>query len=436
MSVGEPLIRVDGVLKVTGQARYAVDVSLDHLAHAVLVRGTATRGRIEEIDTAGAQAAPGVIAVMTHRNAPRLPYGEPPPGQRPGPEPQAGHCLRMLQDDRVLFNGQPVAIVVAEGWEQARYAGSMVKVSYAPESHTTLMEAGMGEAHEPTAPRWQAPGPRGVPEAAFEDAEVRLDERYSTPMEHHNPMGLITTVASWEGAQLTIHDTTQWVDGVRDHLARVFGMDPGDVRVLCPFTGGGFGAALRAWPHVVAAAMAAQIAGRPVKLVLSRSDMYTSNGHRPETRHRVRLGATPAGGLVALLHDAFSSTSRYEDYAEGDCRLTRILYACPSVSTTYRLVPLDVGTSTPMRGPGESTGGFALESAVDELASALGADPLELRLRNYADADPERGLPWSSNALRECYRGGAERFGWSRRNSTPGSMREGRFLAGLGMAAG
>jgi xanthine dehydrogenase YagR molybdenum-binding subunit len=436
MSVGDPLVRADGVLKVTGQARYAVDVALEGMAHAVLVRSTVTRGRITGIHTAEAEAAPGVIAVLTHRNAPRLPYDEPQAGRRRGPVPQVGRTLRMLQDDAVLFNGQPVAIVVAERWEQARHAASLVGPEYAPEPHVTRLEDGLAGAREPADPVRRAPGPRGEPEAALAAAEVRVDETYSTPLEHHNPMGLIATVASWDGPRLTVHDTTQWVDGVRDHLAWVFGLDPAGIRVTCPLTGGAFGATLRPWPHVVAAALAARAVGRPVRLVLSRSDMYTSNGHRPETRHRLRLGATRQGDLRAVLHDAVSSTSRYEEFAEGDVRLSRLLYACPNAATMYRLVPLDLGSSTFMRAPGEATGSFALESAMDELAHALGLDPLELRLRNFAEADPDTGRPWSSNALRDCYRLGAERIGWARRRPEPGSVRDGRLLVGLGVAAG
>jgi xanthine dehydrogenase YagR molybdenum-binding subunit len=435
-SVGRPLLRVDGPLKVTGRARYAVDVSLDGMAHAVLVRSTVTRGRVREIDTVAAEAAAGVVAVLTHRTAPRLPYAEPPQGGRVFIDPQAGHFLRVLQDDEVRFNGQPVAIVVADRWEQAQHAATLVRVAYASELHLTRMEDALDAASEPVDSGRRAPGPRGTPEPAFNGSAVRVDARYSTPMEHHNPMGLITTVASWDGPRLTLHDTSQFVDGVRDHLAWVFGMEPADVRVLCPFTGGAFGSTLRTWPHVVAAAMAARVTGRPVKLILSRADMYTSTGHRPQTQHRLRLGATPDGRLDALLHDVVTSTSRYEQFPEGDVRLSRLLYTCPNVSTTYRLAPLDVSTPTYMRAPGEATGAFALESAIDELAHALGIDPVELRLRNYAESDPERGVPWSSNALRECYRAGAERFGWSRRSRRPGAVRDGRFAIGSGMAVG
>jgi xanthine dehydrogenase YagR molybdenum-binding subunit len=435
-AVGRPLARVDGVLKVTGQARYAVDASLDGLVHAVLVRSNVTRGRLAAIDTGAAESAPGVVAVLTHRNAPRLPYGEPAPGRRPGVEPQAGHYLPVLQDERVRFNGQPVAVVVAERWEQARHAASLVRIEYEPEPHRTAMDEALEGAHEPSEPSRRAPGPRGSPERAFEEAAVRVDRAYATPMEHHNPMGLITTLARWQGPRLLVHDTTQWTGGVRAHLALVFGIDPEDVRVVCPFTGGAFGSTLRTWPHVVAAALAARATDRPVKLTLSRPDMYTSTGHRPETRHRVRLGATADGRLEALLHDSCTSTSRYEEFAEREFGLSRLLYACANVSTGYRLVPLDVGTPAHMRAPGEATGSFALESAMDELAHELGMDPLELRLRNLAGAEQDGDRPWSSNALRECCRQGAERIGWSRRRPEPGAARHGRHLIGLGVALG
>jgi xanthine dehydrogenase YagR molybdenum-binding subunit len=434
--VGRPLPRVDGVLKVTGRASYPIDVSVEGMTHAVLVRGTITKGRIIEIETAAAEAARGVIAVLTHRTAPRLPYDEPPPGRRLSTEPQAGHFLRVLQDDLVRFNGQPVAVVVAERWEQAVHAASLVRPEYEAEAHTTRIEDGLDAAREPADPTFRAAGPRGTPEPAFAEAAVRTDERYSTPAEHHNPMGLITTVAEWHGPDLTLHDTTQFVYGVRTHLAWVFGIDPERIRVVSPFVGGAFGSTLRAWPHVVATAMAARVVGRPVRLVLSRADMYTSNGYRPEIRHRMRVGADREGRLQALLQDTLSSTSRYEEFVDVETLPARVLYACPNVATTHRLVPLDVPTPAHMRAPGEATGSFALESALDELAVAAGIDPLELRLRNHAEADPESGLPWSSSALRECYRIGAERIGWSRRSPRPGELRDGRLLVGLGMAAG
>jgi xanthine dehydrogenase YagR molybdenum-binding subunit len=435
-AVGRPLARVDGLLKVTGQARYAVDVSLDGLTQAVLVRSTVTRGRLAAVETAAAESSPGVVAVLTHRNAPRLPYGEPPPGRRPGVEPQAGRYLPVLQDDRVRFNGQPVAVVVAERWEQARHAASLVRVGYEPEPHLTAMDEALEGAREPSEASRRAPGPRGSPERAFGEATVQLDRAYATPMEHHNPMGLITTVARWEGSMLVVHDTTQWTGGVRAHLALVFGIGPEDLRVVCPFTGGAFGSTLRTWPHVVAAALAARAVGRPVKLTLSRPDMYTSTGHRPESRHRVRLGAAGDGRLVALLHDSSTSTSRYEEFTEREFGLSRLLYTCPNVSTGYRLVPLDVSTPAHMRAPGEATGSFALESAMDELAHELGMDPLELRLRNLAEAEQDGDRPWSSNALRECCRRGADRIGWSRRRPEPGAARDGRQLVGLGVALG
>jgi xanthine dehydrogenase YagR molybdenum-binding subunit len=259
---------------------------------------------------------------------------------------------------------------------------------------------------------------------------------YTTPVEHNNPMGVIGTIARWEGDELILIDTSQWVHNVRDHVATAFGMSAANVHVLCPFTGGAFGSTLRTWPHVVGVALAARHVGRPVKLVLTREQMYTSNGYRPETRHRVALGAARDGRLAAIIHDGWNTTSRYEEYTEPQVGASTYLYACDNVSTSYRIVPLDVNTPTWMRAPGENTCIYALESAMDELAYAVGLDPLELRLRNYAERDPATGQEWSSKALRECYRVGAERIGWARRTPEPRSMRDGRWLVGLGVATG
>ena len=269
---------------------------------------------------------------------------------------------------------------------------------------------------------------------ALESADVRIDATYTTPYEHHNPMEPHATVAQWEGERLTLWDSTQYVSGVREAVAKTLGIAAENVRVVSPFVGGGFGCKGSTWSHVVLAAMAARSAGRPVKLVLERPQMFGPVGGRPRTEQRIELGATREGKLVALRHDVVSHTSRFEDFTEPSTQPTRALYACPNGATTQRLVKLDLGTPTFQRAPGESTGTFAIECAMDELAYRLGIDPLELRLRNYADVEPDTGRPWSSKKLRECYEQAAKRFGWARRDPQPRSMRDGSWLVGWGMA--
>ncbi len=422
-----PLDRVDGPLKVTGRARYASDQPFAGLVHAVLIQSTIARGRIATMETASAESAPGVLAVLTHRNAPKL--HQPPPGGL-GPTPPL-----QLQDDRILYNGQHIGVIVAETFEQALYAASLVRVTYAEEpAHTSLDEAmaGGAEAIEKATPD------RGAPQVALAAAAVRVDETYTTPDETNNPLGPFATVAQWSGDNLTVYDTTQWVQNVRDALAAAFKLPQENVRVEAPFVGGAFGAGLRVWPHVPLAALAARVVGRPVKLVLTRAQMFTSIGYRPQTVQHVALGATGDGHLSAIVHEVTSPNAQYYDYeSEGESltHASRILYTCPHVHTNYRRIRLDVLSPTSMRAPGDVTGQFALESAMDELAVALGVDPIALRLRNLAASDQEKGLPWSSNSLRECFAQGAARFGWERRTPAPRSMRDGRMLVGMGMAA-
>ncbi len=271
---------------------------------------------------------------------------------------------------------------------------------------------------------------------ALSKAEVVVDETYTIPIEHHNPMEPHATIAQWTGGTLTLHDKTQWVPNVQQHLALVFGIPEAEVRVISPYVGGAFGSALRPWSHPIVAAMAARVVDRPVKLVLTRRQMFSSHGHRLYTVQRVALGASRNGQLTAIVHEGTAQTSLYEENTENLLNATRMLYASPSCITRYRLVRGNVQTPLYMRGPGEVSGVFALDSSMDELAYKLGIDPLELRIRNYALTDPSSGLPWSSNALLECYRRGAEAFGWSRRSREPRSMRDGRSLVGFGMAVG
>jgi xanthine dehydrogenase YagR molybdenum-binding subunit len=364
-----------------------------------------------------------VLAVITHENAPKLERG---PATLLGPSPQSA-----LQDDRILHYGQYVAVVVAETPQQAVAAARLVEVGYEPAE--ALLEIGdaRGELRENP---WGLDRRRGDVDAAFTDAEVRLEATYDTAANVNNPIGLFATVAAWEGDTLTVHDSTQWTAGVHATLAAVFGLPQASVRVQAPYLGGGFGAGLRVWPHVILTVLAARTVGRPVKLVLTRPQMFTGIGYRPSTRQTIRLAATRTGELVAVEHRATIAIGMADEFPEPVTLGTASSYACPNVSVADVERRLNVPPPGSLRAPGEAEGNFALESAIDELSYELGLDPLDLRLRNYAEIEPQSGLPWASKALRECFGVGAERFGWSKRNPEVGSMRDGPWRIGYGLA--
>jgi xanthine dehydrogenase YagR molybdenum-binding subunit len=435
--IGKPVSRVDGRLKVTGGARYAAEFDPGRqVAYAVIVDSTIPKGRIAALDARDAEAAPGVLAVITHLNAPRLAYRE----HKGFVDPGYGERLHVLQDDQVRFNGQPIGIVVAESLEQATYAATLLRVTYAEEPAATVFEDAFNRAAPPHKLQDDTGGSRlpqssrGDAKRALSEAEVKVDHLYRMSRENHNPIELHATIASWDGDRLTLWDKSQWVYNTAEEIAAVFGLSSENVRVISPFVGGAFGSSLRTWPHVTAAALAARVAGRPVKLMLTRRQMFFGTGFRPTTDQRIALGATREGRLTAIIHEATAETSTYEEFTEATLNMTRFLYSCPNVETVYRLAPMNVNTPTFMRAPGEVTGSFALESAMDELAAQLGMDPIELRLLNEPVQDEFKNLPFSSRSTRECYRVGAERFGWSRRNPELGSMRDGRYLIGHGMA--
>jgi xanthine dehydrogenase YagR molybdenum-binding subunit len=426
--IGQPISRVDGRLKVTGRATYAAEFDTPGLAHGIIVRSTIANGRIASIDSGSAERAPGVVTIVTHRNAPRLAY-------RPHKgvvDTEVGERLHVLQDDRVSHQGQPIALVIAETLEQANHAAALVRVTYTAEASTT--DVARVAPVWPTGERRASETRRGDPDSAFATAEVKVDQSYVIPRENHNPIEMHATIAAWEGDRLTLWDKTQWVHNVADEIAAVFGIPAESIRVISPFVGGAFGSALRTWPHVTLAALGARVAGRPVKVMLSRREMYYGVGHRPHTVQRIALGASRDGHLAAILHDGHQETSTYEEFSEALLNATRFLHSCPNVQTRHRIARLNVHTPTYMRAPGEASGVFALESAMDELAVALNIDPVELRLRNEPEQDEFKKLPFSSRSTRECYRAAAERFGWSQRNPEPRSMRDGRWLIGWGMA--
>lgn len=430
--IGQAVNRVDGRQKVTGGATYAAEFDAPGQAYGAIVRSTVANGRIASIDGTAAERAPGVLAVLTWCNAPRLAYRE----HHAPVDPSVGERLHVLQDDRVNHQGQPVALVIAGTLEQAGYAAALVRVAYAPEPATTdvaRLEPALRTQTDQGAAR-PSETRRGDPEGALAGAEVKVDWTYVIPRENHNPIELHATIAAWQGDRLTLWDKTQWVGNVADEIAAVFGIPAENIRVVSPFVGGAFGSGLRPWSHVTLAALGARAVGRPVKIMLSRREMYYGTGYRPHTVQRVALGASRDGRLAAIVHDAWQETSTYEAYSEALLDATRFLHSCPNVYTRHRLAPMNVHTPTWMRAPGEASGVFALECAMDELAVALGMDPVELRLRNEPEQDEFKKLPFSSRSTRECYRIGAERFGWSRRDPKPGSMRDGRWLIGWGMA--
>jgi len=435
-SLGRPISRVDGPLKATGKAKYAAEFAADGLAYAALVESTIPAGGIISIDTTAAEKARGVVLVLTHLNAPKLPYQQ--AKERPAVEPVSGERLHVLQDAEIKFSGQPVGLVVAETQTQAEYAASLVRVTYRQNSavKTRFDPVCAQPTSEEAAKKGRGPATKdGDPDGVFSAAPHRLEGRYVQPREHHNAMEPHATIAQWQGDRLTLWDKTQWVYGDAAEVARAFGIPPISVHVINPFVGGAFGSGLRSWPHVTLAAMAARVCGRPVRLELSRRQLYYSVGFRPRAEQRMRLASDEQGHLTALIQEAVGQTSTYEEFADATLNVGASTYAAPNRRTKYDLVPMNTNTPTPMRGPGHSTGLIAQEISMDEFAAELGLDPIELRLRNFADVHPSKKLPWSSNRLRDCYRIGAERFGWSRRNPQSGSMRARRDLVGMGMAA-
>ncbi|MFI0444261.1 xanthine dehydrogenase family protein molybdopterin-binding subunit [Actinomadura sp. 6N118] len=427
-AAGSPLSRVDGRLKVTGQATYAAEHdahgAVRGVAHGVIVTSTVGRGRITGIDARAALAQPGVLKVISHLNAPKLPYRP----FRGVPDPARGERLRVFQDDRVRFFGQPVAVVVAETLEIARHAAGLVKVGYDAQRPATDLGSPAGA---PNAPDNYA---RGNVDQALQRAHTRLERTYRLQREHHNPMEPHATIARWDGDRLTVWDKTQIVLNTRADLASVFGIEEESVHVISPFVGGAFGSALRCWPHVTIAALAARQVRRPVKVVLTRKQMYTGTGFRPVTEYKLTLGADQRGRVSAAIHDIRAETSTYEDYREGLIDVGRMTHATPHVRQTYRTLPLDINTPTWMRGPGPATAAFAIECAMDELAYELGIDPIDLRLRNEPDRDPGTGVPFSTRRLRECFNIGSRAVAWSKRDPRPRSARDGNWLIGTGVA--
>jgi xanthine dehydrogenase YagR molybdenum-binding subunit len=430
-SIGEPRSRVDGRLKVTGQARYAAEHAVPDCVHGVLVTSSIARGRIKRLDAAAAEKLPGVLAVVSHLNAPKAPgYQNAQTNKNPRVE---GQEFRVFYDDQIHFSNQPVALAVAETLEQAQYAASLVRVEYETQAHQTDLTKHLAAN---LVPKQEGEYSRGQPDA-YKTAPVRIEQEYRTAMQVHNPLEMHAAIALWEGEKLTVYNKTQGPKLAQGDLMRMWQLPAESVQVHSHFVGGAFGGSSRIWPPEMAAIIAAKKLGRPVKVMGRRDHEFNMVGYRPQSIQKMGLGATPDGTLVGITHQAYGNTSQHEQFAERIVHPTKSAYAVPNLNTNYRLVPLDLSTPCWTRGPGETSGSFALECAMDELAVALNMDPLALRLKNYAERDPENDKPWSSKHLRECYERGATRFGWSKRTAAPGSMHTpDGLLIGWGMATG
>ncbi|WP_406691441.1 xanthine dehydrogenase family protein molybdopterin-binding subunit [Saccharopolyspora sp. ID03-671] len=416
--LGAPLDRIEGQDKVRGRARYAAEHPVDKPVHAHLVQSRIARGRITTIDATAALDEPGVVDVVTHRNAPE-------------PACTEDAELAVLQSPQVAYRGQPIGVVLAESPEIARAAAGLVRVEYEQEEHDARLDADRDDLETVSDDVDQ-----GGLDTALAEAAVVHDAVYTVPQEHHVALEPHATTAAWSDGELTVHDSTQGVHWVRDALTGLLGIGAEKVHVIAPHVGGGFGSKGPAHAHLVAAVLAAQrVAPRPVKLVLTRRQVFPIAGHRASTVQRLRLGADPSGRLTAIGHDVVAQDARLKSFPEMAGKPTRTMYAAPNRRITHRVAPLDLPVPTWMRAPGECPGMYALETAMDEMAQACGLDPIEFRIRNEPERDPDTGLPYSSRNLVACLREGARRFGWADRDPAPGARRDGEWLVGTGVAA-
>jgi xanthine dehydrogenase YagR molybdenum-binding subunit len=429
--IGRPLDRVDGRLKVAGQARYSAEYQAATLAYGVIVEAAAAKARIIEIDTAAAERAPGVIRVLTYRNAPRL----------AGPHARASERYDrsepFLQRPDVRYFGEPIALVVADNLEAAQHAASLVTARYARKPDARFdVKASREHAYKPKKVNAGMPADTGEGdfEAAYARAPVRIDATYVMPHRHNNPMEPHAAMAAWEGDRLTVHSGQQIPASAQSSLAKTFKLEPEQVRVVTPFIGGGFGSKVPVHAQAILAAVAAKAIDRPVKVVLTRQQMFANTNHRPQGLQRMRLGAERDGTLTAIAHDVWMHTTFHDEFVEQAAAFSRTLYAAPNRLHRHWGVMLDLPTSDIMRAPGEEPGSFAMECGIDELAHALGVDPVALRIKNEPQDDPETHLPFSSRAIVPCLTEGARRFGWERRVQAPGTVGDGRWLVGMGAA--
>ncbi len=429
--IGAPVSRVDGSLKVQGKARFAAEVPIDGMVYAALHYSRIARGRIATLDTTAAEGAPGVALVMTYRNAPRM---APPPIFMSANKAAGPSDLPIMQDEEIHWNGQPVALVLADTQEQADHAASLIAVTYEAEPAVVSFAAAKTKSHPPQSVMGEpATLETGDAEAALRDAAFRVDRTYRTPRHNHNAIELHAATLYWEEDRLTIHDATQMVNSTAWTVAQVFGLKEEQVRVLSPYVGGGFGGK-GLWSHQILAAAASRLAERPVRIMLSREGVFHSVGGRTETEQRVALGGKPDGTLAALIHTGVAAMTSHNNCPEQFTFPARHLYAADAIKVAQEVADMNMLANTFMRAPGESIGTFALESALDELAEAMQLDPIELRRRIEPEKDPTTGHAFSSRNLLEAYRRGAERFGWDRREPRPGTQRDGEWLIGMGVA--
>jgi xanthine dehydrogenase YagR molybdenum-binding subunit len=424
-SIGAPVDRIEGRDKVTGEATYAFEYEQERVAYAAIVRSAVAKGTVRAVDPGAALALRGVLAVLSHENAAKLAAAE--------------GDLAVLQSPEVSHRGQIVAAVIADSLETARHGAQLVRVDYDVAQHDVELRSDHPGLYKPDhvnpTPSHLTDTEQGDVEQALATAAVTIDETYMTPAQHNNPMEPHATIAVWENGGLTLYDSNQGAWRAAQTVAGVFGLEPEQVRVIARHVGGGFGSKGTPRPHVVLAALCAQHVQRPVKLALTRQQMFTLAGYRTPTIQRLRLGAGPDGRLSAIVHDVIEQTSTVQEFAEQTAVVTRMMYASPNRRTTHRLVALNLPTPFWMRAPGWCPGMYALESALDELAHACALDPVELRIRNEPEVDPESGHRFSTRNLVACLREGAERFGWSARDARPASRRDGRWLTGVGVAS-
>ncbi|HEY9003996.1 MAG TPA: xanthine dehydrogenase family protein molybdopterin-binding subunit [Mucilaginibacter sp.] len=429
-TIGLPIDRVDGKLKVTGAATYAAEFPVKNLAHGVCISSTITKGRIKSIDTRKAEKMPGVIGVMTYQNAMQLHFPSGSDGKF------AEKDLLPLQSDRVFYGGQHIAVVVAESFEQAEHAAALVKIEYEIQPAAIGLEKNIHTAYKPAAGLGgqETQVKRGEFETGFNSAAVKTDETYTTPVYHHNAMEPHATIAAWDGDKLTVYDATQSVMGVKSLLTSILGIPAEKVQVYALYIGGGFGSKGFTWPNTLLAPMAAKQFNRPVKIVLARQQMFSTAGRRTQTVQRISLGADQSGKLTAVKHATTAETSFVDEFVEPAGIATTMIYSCPNLEVSHEIVRLNRGTPCPTRAPGEAPGTYALEVAMDELANKLKMDPIQFRMVNYAETDEHKKKPFSEKSLKECYQKGADAIGWNNRKAEPGTLKENGYLVGYGMA--
>ncbi|MDB5233010.1 MAG: xanthine dehydrogenase family protein molybdopterin-binding subunit [Hymenobacter sp.] len=435
--IGQPTNRVDGPAKVTGAATYAAEYNVPGLLYGVVVSSPVTKGRITKIYAAEVLAVPGIVQVFSHENVPSLAWFDRSYKDDVSP---GGSPFRPLHEAKIMFNMQPVALVVANSFELARYGASILRVEYEAEPHETDLERKRNDGYKPGKGKsgWvPPPPPRGNPNEAYRKAPHRHEAEYIHLAQHNNPMEMFATTVEWlgDGQKLNIYDKTQGAYNVQQYVTKIFGLSKDEARVISKYTGGGFGSGLRPQYQVFMAVLAALELKQSVRVSLTRQQMF-SFGHRPHTLQYLKLAADDKGALQAVHHAALAETSRFEEFTENVVNWSGMIYQCDNVKLSYQLARIDAYTPIDMRAPGATTGSFALEVAMDELAYKAGIDPLQFRLLNYAERDQNANKPFSSKKLRECYHQGAARFGWEQRNPQPRSMRNGNMLVGYGMATG